>query len=161
VKYRAAQIQKVTCRWLNLFQWMAVATPSSVANTVTETKPAWIAFQWRSDSTRTKKYAPPRYAEASTIGVIGRLDRPGEQAARFCGKAIKDDEGAQQERDDDDGQYAGRDEHMIVPAQQHLRIIAAVSVAAHSICRVLYCGPSSATRIPAAGRLIGKSWLGQ
>jgi hypothetical protein len=70
VKYRAAQIQKVTCRWLNLFQWMAVARPSRVANTVTETKPAWIAFQWRSDSTRTKKYAPPGYAEANTIGVM-------------------------------------------------------------------------------------------
>jgi hypothetical protein len=53
-----------------LFQCTIVATPSSDANKATGRKPALTVCQLNAVATRTKKYAPPRYAEPSTIAVI-------------------------------------------------------------------------------------------
>jgi hypothetical protein len=39
-------------------------------------------------------------------------------------KAIKDDEGTKQERDDHQRKQASRNQHMLVPPQQHSHIIA-------------------------------------
>ena len=55
VKYNAAQIQNATCRWLNLSQWMIVATPRHEANRVTGTKPALTVCHCLAMKTLTKK----------------------------------------------------------------------------------------------------------
>jgi len=41
--------------WLNLSQWVIVATPRSVANAVTDKNPVRTAFHLGSRRTRTKK----------------------------------------------------------------------------------------------------------
>jgi len=55
VKYRPAQSQKATLPWLNRSQWMMVAMASRVAKRATAAKPACIAAQRFSRSTRRKK----------------------------------------------------------------------------------------------------------
>jgi hypothetical protein len=51
--------------------------------------------------------------------------------------------------------------NVVVPTQQHTRIIAAVAVKVDLPCGTLSCAAWSATRVPTVGLAIGKLWFGQ
>jgi len=60
VKYSPAHSQNATCVWVNRSQWAIVATPISVANVATGTKPPLTVCHCVARTARRKKYAPPR-----------------------------------------------------------------------------------------------------
>src|SRR5207248_3785867 len=82
VKYSPAHSQNATRACWNRSQCTIVATPIRLANTPTGTNPPLTGCQRRANATRTKKYAPPRYAEPSTIAVIvGRIGQANSRPA--------------------------------------------------------------------------------